>query len=172
MMAHPIPPMHSSPISRASSRACASAATAREQGQALVEFALAFGVLIMLFLGIVGMAWTFFAWLSTSSAAREGARFVVGESDSTDSEVIAHICNTTVALGGSAANCNNLISGGDVTVSIEPTAISSRVSGAQITVNVAYRVPVPTLRASFINGGGITFLGPIWVNSRSVMRIE
>lgn len=118
------------------------------------------------------MTWTFFAWLSTSSAAREGARFVVGESDATDGEVIAHICNTTVAMGGSAANCNSLVTGGDVTVSVEPAAVSSRVSGAQITVNVAYRVPVPTLRASFFNGGGITFLGPIWVNSRSVMRIE
>lgn len=146
--------------------------TVREQGQAMVEFALAFGVLVLLFFGIVGMTWVFFAWLSTNSASREGARYVIGKSDATDAQVITHICNTTVAMGGSAASCNNLVTSGQVTVSIEPSAVSSRVSGAQITVNVAYRVPVPTLRASFFNGGGITFLGPIWVSSRSVMRIE
>ena len=144
----------------------------REQGQAMVEFALAFGVLLLLFLGIAGMTWIFFAWLSTSSASREGARFVVGDSGATDAEVIAHICNTTVAMGGSSAGCNSLVTSGEVTVTVEPADIPARVSGAQITVNVGYRVPVPTLRASFFNGGGITFLGPIWVNSRAVMRIE
>ncbi|MCC7163177.1 MAG: pilus assembly protein [Anaerolineae bacterium] len=143
-----------------------------ERGQALIEFSLSIGVLLLLFLGLAGMAWGFFAWLTTTSASREGARFVIGDPQVTYDEVVTHICSTGVMMGGSSASCEALEDAGEITVLVEPADISSRVSGAQITVNVGYRVPVPTLRASFFNGGGITFLGPIWVNSRSVMRIE
>ncbi len=117
------------------------------------------------------MAMVFFAWLTTANAAREGTRYLIEDPTAIDSEVTSQICRTTVALGMTESNCNANLTNGTLYVLIEPP-VGSRVSGTQLNVMVSYRVPVPTLRATFLNGSGITFLGPITVSSTSVMRIE
>lgn len=148
------------------------AATAfSEAGQATVEFAFSITIFLMLLFGFLGLAIVFFSWLSVANAAREGARYVIANPTAADSQVKTYICSTTVILGGSSAGCNSLLSSGGLKVTIEPTQ-SARISNSQISVKVEYQVPVPTLRASFIGGGGFTFLGPITVTSLSAMRIE
>lgn len=47
-----------------------------EKGQAIVEFALVFPILMLLILGIIEFGWLFNGKLILTSAAREGARVV------------------------------------------------------------------------------------------------
>lgn len=141
-----------------------------EQGQAMVEFALTFSLFVMLFIGFIGLAVTFFAWLTTVSAAREGARYVISNPTVTDTQIKTYICSSSVMLGGSSTNCNSLTTA-DLIITTEPSN-GSRNPDTLVNVRVQYRAPIPTLRVSWINGGGMTILGPIWVNSTAVMRID
>ncbi len=136
----------------------------------MVEFAFTFSIFVMLFLGFLGMAIVFFGWLTTVSAAREGARYVLSDPSATDSEIKNAICSSSVMLGGSTAACNALTTS-NLIITIEP-ALAGRVPNAQISVRVQYRVQVPTLRVTWLGGDGMTILGPIWVSSQAVMRID
>lgn len=151
------------------------AADRASAGQAMVEFALVLGIFILLFFGLIGLTVVFFGWLTTASAAREGTRYAVGDKAALDSAVKDHICETGIMLGGSKSSCLSQISSGELVVTIEPSVTSAsvpRLPDSLVTVTVRFHVPVPTIRASFFNGGGITFLAPIWVESTSVMRVE
>ena len=141
------------------------------RGQALVEFALILPVFIILFLGFFGAAVVLFSYVTASSAAREGARFLVANPQATDSQIQTHICATSIGLGGSTANCTSMITSGELVVLVEQ-ALAGRVEKAQVSVTVRYHVPVPTLSVSFLDRTSFTFLGTIWVTGVSVMRIE
>ncbi len=142
-----------------------------ESGQTTVEFAITVTFFILGFFGVVGLAMVFFGWLTTTNAAREGTRYLIENPTAEDAAVKSYICKTTIAFGMSEASCNANLAAGTLYILIEPS-VSSRVPTTPMSVQVRYQVPVPTLRASFFNGGGITFLGPITVTSMSVMRIE
>ena len=146
-------------------------AETREQGQAIVEFAFTIGIFVLLMFGLIGLTVVFFAWLTTASAARDGTRFIVGNPSATDTQVRDYICSTTVMLGGSSSGCSAAISAGELVITVEP-GTAPKLPLSRVTVTVRYRVPVPTMRASFLGTSGITFLGPIWVESSSVMRVE
>jgi len=153
------------------------AAASAENAQAMVEFALTFSIFIMLFIGFLGFAVVFFAWLTTVSAAREGARFIIGNPTASYSQIQNAICSSSVMLGGSVAACkaknaNENIDSDGLEITVEPTNVAERVPNAQISVRVEFRAPVPTLGITWINGGSMTFLGPIWVSSQAVMRID
>lgn len=137
----------------------------------MVEFALILPIFIMLFIGFFGMGVILFSYVTTASAAREGARYLIANPQATDNQIQAHICATSRGLGGSEAGCLNSIANGTLVVLIEP-ARAERVEKAQVSVTVRYQVPVPTLSVSFLDRTSFTFLGPIWVSNVSVMRIE
>jgi len=143
-----------------------------EQGQAMVEFALTIGIFVLLFFGLIGMAMVFFGWLSTANAAREGARYVITNPKKDDAAVKAYVCSVSTGLGMSTSNCTSYLASGDLKITIEPSLSVRDSRGTLVTVMVEYHVPVPSLRASFFNGGGITFLGPITVTNTSNMRVE
>ncbi len=144
---------------------------ASASGQATVEFALTVSIFIMLLFGFIGLAIVFFAWLTTVSAAREGARYVISNPSATDAQIKNAICSSSVMLGGSATTCNNLTNT-NLIITTEPAVASDRIPNAQISVKVQYRAQVPTLGVTWLNGGRMTFLGPIWVSSQAVMRID
>ena len=48
-----------------------------EKGQALVEFALALPILLMLLCGIIDFGWIYYNQITLNNAAREGARYAV-----------------------------------------------------------------------------------------------
>jgi|GEM_PF-939245 len=144
---------------------------ALQQGQAMVEFAFVFSIFILLFFGFLGLAFVFFSWLTTASAAREGARYVISNPSASDTEINQYICSTSAGLGGGSTGCNSALSTGDLQITTEPSA-AGRIANAQVSVTVRYRVPVPTLTVPFLDGSRLTFLGPIWVSSVAVMRID
>lgn len=141
------------------------------EGQAIVEFAFVVTILIFLIIGIMGLAVVFFGWLTVTSAAREGARLFVENKSTTYQQVEDKICSSSFMLGGSPANCASQVDAGELVITIDPTAVP-KLENSRVTVTVEYHVPLPTVSAAFFNGGGITFLGPIWVESKSIMWTE
>src|SRR5256885_15836213 len=65
----------------------------RERGQALVEFAIALPVLIILVAGMLELGRGYAFAVETSDAARDGARLVAGKTASTNGPGLAAMCS-------------------------------------------------------------------------------
>jgi Flp pilus assembly protein TadG len=65
----------------------------RRSGQALVEFAIALPVLVLLVAGMLEMGRGYSFAVATSDAARDAARFVAGKTSTTNGPGIAAMCN-------------------------------------------------------------------------------
>src|SRR5256885_15223899 len=69
----------------------------REGGQALVEFAIALPVLVILVAGVLELGRGYAFAVETSDAARDAARFVAGKTASTNGPGLAAMCNLITA---------------------------------------------------------------------------
>lgn len=98
----------------------------KEDGAALVEFALIAPLLILLVLGIVEFGWLFGQYNDVRHGAREGARFASVDGGTAE-EIAAYVCGSM-----------DLTNGGEVT--IELTYTGSGVIGATGTVAVTAKV--------------------------------
>lgn len=120
----------------------------REDGQAMVEFALILPIFLIILCGIIDFGWLFYNQLSLNNACREGARYaVVHTAENADVQaIINHIENTTTTV---FANNGIDISvkysspsdptAGDVTVDMEAdisffTPVLSTVLGKEKTI--------------------------------------
>ncbi len=72
----------------------------REDGQAMVEFALILPIFLLILCGIIDFGWLFYNQLSLNNACREGARYaVVNTAENADTlAIINHIENTTTTV--------------------------------------------------------------------------
>ena len=72
----------------------------REEGQAMVEFALILPIFLLILCGIIDFGWLFYNQLSLNNACREGARYaVVHTAENADTTaIINHIENTTTTV--------------------------------------------------------------------------
>lgn len=68
----------------------------REEGQAMVEFALILPIFLLILCGIIDFGWLFYNQLTLNNACREGARYaVVNTADNADTQaIINHIENS------------------------------------------------------------------------------
>src|SRR2546427_4689657 len=66
-------------------------------GQALVEFAIALPILILLVAGVLELGRGYSYAVAVSDAARDGARYVAGKTASTNGPGIAAMCNLITA---------------------------------------------------------------------------
>lgn len=121
--------------------------TKREQGQALVEFAMVLPILVLLVVGMMQFGLLFHEYLLVNHAAREGAR--VATLGGSDAEIVA-------AVNTAAASASN--------TTIVPSA---RVRGAQVTITVTKQVALitPLFNALFPQN-------PVPVSGTSIMRVE
>jgi hypothetical protein len=69
----------------------------RKPGQALVEFAIALPILIILVAGVLELGRGYSYAVATSDAARDGARYVAGKTASTNGPGLAAMCNLITA---------------------------------------------------------------------------
>ncbi|GBF10519.1 MAG: TadE/TadG family type IV pilus assembly protein [Tepidibacillus sp.] len=124
----------------------------KEEGQAMVEFALVFPILLLLLLGILEFGHIFFSYLVIQNATRDGARN--GSVWATDQEITQIVEQKTEVL-----DQNNL------SLSISPSP-SSRERGERISVVIDYKVPLlaPLWRNILPN--------PFPITAKTVMRIE
>lgn len=65
----------------------------RRRGQALVEFAIALPILILLVAGVLELGRGYAYAVATSDAARDGARYVAGKTSLTNGPGLAAMCN-------------------------------------------------------------------------------
>jgi Flp pilus assembly protein TadG len=124
----------------------------KNDGQALVEFAIILPILLLILMGIVEFGMMLNSYLTVRNACREGARTaIVGSSDV---EIKSLILTVSKAL-------NNT----DLTINITPGQ-SNRKSGAPLTVEVKYNyhLTVPIISGIFGN--------VIVLDAQTTMRIE
>jgi Flp pilus assembly protein TadG len=69
----------------------------RLRGQALVEFAVALPILILLVAGVLELGRGYSLALAMSDAARDGARYVAGKTSTTNGPGLAAMCNLITA---------------------------------------------------------------------------
>lgn len=128
----------------------------KEDGQAMVEFALILPVFLLILCGIIDFGWLFYNQISLNNACREGARYaVVNTADGADTQAItAHIENNSKNVfdkDGVDINIDYSSAGdptsGDVTVTLQAeisffTPVLSSVLGEtrKITSTVTMKV--------------------------------
>ncbi len=120
----------------------------REDGQAMVEFALILPVFLLILCGIIDFGWLFYNQLSLNNACREGARYAVVNTaeDANTQAIINHIENTTTTVFANngvdievAYSSPNDPTSGDITVTMEAeisffTPVLSTVLGKEKTI--------------------------------------
>ena len=129
----------------------------REDGQAMVEFALILPVFLLILCGIIDFGWIFYNQLSLNNACREGARYaVVNTAEGSDTQAIRnHIENLTT----------NVFANDGVDISIEYTSLGAPENG-DIKVTLEADIPFFTPVLS-------TFLGKEkTITSTVIMKVE
>jgi Flp pilus assembly protein TadG len=140
-----LPPVYVSPISKRSSR-----------GQSLVEFAITLPILLLIMVGILDLGRVYFAYISLTNAAREGARYgaahptQVGDC-STPNTIKYHACQEVDG---------NIVKPIDLTINVTCNPCTPGPSDTPginnpIVVNVTYSFPLIT---TYIFGGGTILL--------------
>ncbi len=118
--------------------------SANERGNSLVEIALVLPVLLVLFLGIIEVAFLLFAHVQVANAAREGARYgslcrLNGNCDN-----LSTVVQDTVFSEAQFLNMTDIGAGGNTAVVVQPSTLSSVPAvGDPITVTVTYNYSPP-----------------------------
>lgn len=120
----------------------------REDGQAMVEFALILPIFFLILCGIIDFGWLFYNQLSLNNACREGARYaVVNTAENADTQaIINHIENATTTVFANdgvdidvSYSAPNDPTSGDITVNLKAeisffTPVLSTVLGKEKTI--------------------------------------
>jgi len=143
-------------------------------GQSMLEFALTLPLLIILLLAMVVAAWVGFSYMSITSAARVGARWMLNypphptqpidlSYPSVDDEIKAVVFQAMPMLDTSEPA---------TVVTISPSP-ADRLSGEQISVRIDYMVNLPTITIPYVlSDGEITLSRPFALQVESRMRLE
>lgn len=85
----------------------------RNRGAAMVEFALTFTIFLLIVLGTMELALTYFAWNRVSEAARAGSRFLIVNAPLDVAGVAAQSCSAEapplVSVDCASATCTSLL---------------------------------------------------------------
>ncbi len=109
----------------------------REDGQAMVEFALILPIFLLILCGILDFGWLFYNQLSLNNACREGARYaVVHTAENADTQaIINHIEETTTTV----------FANGGVDIKVEYTSPADPTSGdikVSMQADISFFTPV------------------------------
>lgn len=129
----------------------------REDGQAMVEFALILPIFLLILCGIIDFGWLFYNQLSLNNACREGARYaVVHTAENADTQaIINHIENTSTTV----------FANDGVDITVEYTSPADPTSG-DIKVNMQADISFFTPVLSSILGKEKT------ITSTVIMKVE
>jgi hypothetical protein len=141
-------------------------------GQSLTEFALTMPILVILLVGIVVLAYIGFAYVSISSAARMGARHMIGLNPSerpenpdlfgSADEEITHVVTSSMFM----------LDWRQAEIAIQPEDTSERVYNADVSVLITYTMELPEVRVPYIiSEGEFVLLAPLTLRASSQMRI-
>lgn len=123
-----------------------------EEGQSLVEMALALPILLLILLGIIQFGFVFSGQIALTGAAREGARLAaIGAADMAVRQHVEDMLAASPMLS-------------DLHVDISPAGV--RVFGGQVTVRVRAKSPVIVPLPLVLPGGAFSLA------AEAVMRVE
>lgn len=115
-----------------------------ERGNSLVETALVLPVLMVLFLGIVEVAFLLFAHVQVANATREGARLGSLCRLHANCDTLTDVVKTTVLGEAQFLNMTDADSGGNTAVVVQPSSLAiAPAIGDPITVTVTYNYSPP-----------------------------
>jgi hypothetical protein len=129
-------------------------------------------LLVALLVGIILLAYVGFAYVSISSAARMGARHMIGLNpaeypedpalfDTADEEITYIVTSTMPYLNWRQAE-----------IAILPVETSDRVFGANVSVVVTYTMDTPDIRIPYVvREGSFLLIPPLTLRASSQMRI-
>ena len=146
-----------------------------ERAQSLVEFALVVPMLLILLFGIIDFGLGLRAYISVSSATREGARYAaVGNPAGTFSAGGSGDCNgtmTTSAVGKVCSNLKglNLANIEDVSVTYPDGQAPGESVVVQLDYEYEYITPVQRI-VNFLSGGSIA--DTLTISAKTDMRLE
>ena len=138
-------------------------AATREDGAALVEFALILPVLAVLLFGILEFGKLFNYWIDETHLTAEGARWAVVNNVPSGSSLQQYILNQADSgeLKGGAHVCISFPNGGTPKV------------GDPVQVDMSYNAPIPVVSGLLRRFFGNTKIGSsIKVKGSSTMRLE
>jgi len=145
--------------------------TRGEGAQGLVEFALVVPVLFILVFGIIDFGNALKSYITTSSAAREAARYAsIGNAATTSGFILCNSSPTNTVVQKACGTMGELNSA-YASVKVECTTTCSSGNSAKVTTQYKYYYITP-LRGlvSFFSGGSLpTYLT---VTTSTSMRIE
>ena len=111
----------------------------KEEGQAVVEFALILPILILLIFGMIDFGWLFYNKIEVNNASREGARYaaVHWKESNYESDTVSLV--TTYASGSTVTVLNT---GTEVTVSVSKnvdvlTGVTSTILGDSVNLSAS-----------------------------------
>ena len=142
------------------------------KGQSLTEFALTMPILVILLVGIIVLAYIGFAYVSISSAARMGARHMIGLNPSdrpeepdlfrSADEEITHVVTSSMFM----------LDWRQAEIVIKPEDTSERIYDEDVSVLITYTMELPEVRLPYIiSEGEFVLLSPLTLRASSQMRI-
>lgn len=121
------------------------AGRARRSGQALVEFALVFPLLVVLFFGIIEAGRFMFAFAALNNAVREGTRYAIVHGSSSSCPSGSPVAPDTYACNPSGSNVQDAVrqyaftfaQSSDLAVAV-PVYEPNNARGSKVTVSATY----------------------------------
>ena len=162
--------------------------SARERGQALLEFALVVPIFLVLVFGIIDFGWALRSWITVTNAAREGARIgavhaaagTVGECSVASGDapvggmptIAARACKTADTLDTNSTAV--AIDGADLDGPAGP--VGAGLTGNSVTVTLTYRhdflTPLGSLIGSFTKQDCAGVEADLCIRSATGVRME
>lgn len=143
-----------------------------QSGQSLAEFAFTMPLLVMLLVGVIAISWAGFCYVSVTNGARQGARFVLNYSAPPTGRLDGGAGTIQEEIEDVVKSSMPMLDPNLVTVVVSPTE-ELRLSDTLISVQVLYRMNVPTITIPYlIAEGGITVMQPFNLQATSVMRTD
>lgn len=131
------------------------------RGQAMVEFALSVAVVLILFISVVLFSFMLYSFVTLSHSAREGARYIVGAPQASDTEVENYVKTKFGLLDPDQA-----------VIVIEPDP-SERQPDMNVTVRISYPFQLVNVYVPYlVVPGGFRMFPPIWIRSVSTMYMD
>lgn len=153
----------------------------RENGQALVEFALTIPLILILLIGLAAVAYVLFSWITLYHAANEGLSYTLrnpisGNTQSEREQEVVTAVEESVTPNlyslfaeGTVACSEDKVTGYDwyCTYSETPaTTVNISIPSDQVAVTVRYEVPLPRVSIPLIVSDDVfTVMAPFHVRA-------
>lgn len=142
------------------------------KGQGLTEFALTMPLLVVLLLGMIVLAYLGFVYVSISSAARMGARHMIGLNPADRPEEPDLFSSADEEITYVVTSSMPMLNWRQAEIMILPEDTSERVYDTDVSILISYTVDVPEIRVPYvINDGYFVLLSPLTLHASSQMRI-